>query len=55
MIGNVAPVSCFTIRQSAGMDDSGVEIAKKAAWFTVESVFSILHNVIKSGNFTCSV
>jgi hypothetical protein len=55
MIGNVVPGSCFAILQSAGMGGYGVEIAKKAAWFAAESAFSILHNVMKSGNFTCPI
>lgn len=55
MIGNVAPGSCFAILQSAGMDGYGVEIVKDAARFAAESAFAVLHSVINSGKFTCSV
>lgn len=55
MIGNFAPGSCFAILQSAGMGGCGAEIAKIAARLAAEPSFSVLYDVIKSGNFTCPI
>jgi hypothetical protein len=55
MIGNVAPWSCFAILQNTGMDGYGVEIVTKAGQVATGSAFSMLDNVMKSGNFTCPI